>query len=120
MDQQSWDKGIALLLANLPQRDSSQGVQALRGETYRAHLAHLTAEAWEFTVDACIREEEWFPAIATLLRHASGYQPPAPMEPRRTDEEKDRDREVAKRGMAMIEAEMKRRGIWGEPAKEMP
>lgn len=61
---------------------------------------------------ACLRSEEWFPAIATLLRHSEAYAPPALPEPRRTPEEREADRQAAKRGLEMIENYMREKGLW--------
>lgn len=96
---------------------------SLRGATYRQELQGLTDEQWEHAVRECLRGEEWFPVIATLLRYASEYEPPTlrlPPADRRTPEEIERGREAARKGMEMIRAEMAKRGLLGEPAKEMP
>jgi predicted anti-sigma-YlaC factor YlaD len=97
-------------------------VQALRGETYRAELGHLTDEAWEHAVRECLRCEDWFPTIATVLRYADEYQPPAQYLPphRRTEEEKAEAREIAKRGLEQIRAVMQARGLDVDPVKDMP
>jgi hypothetical protein len=122
--EEAWQKGSALLEANLPRRDATKGVQSLRGATYRQELGHLTDDQWEFAVWETIRNEDWFPSIATLLRYASEYEPPVLALPpaRRTDEEREQARVDAKRGLDMIRQACKDRGfdIAGEPGKEMP
>jgi hypothetical protein len=103
---------------------------ALRGATYRQELDDLTDEAWEYAVRECLRSEEWFPAIATLLRYAGEYVPkpagllvPVSLEEAEASRAADREqkREAAKNGLELIKAELAKRGIEiGDPVKDMP
>jgi len=97
-------------LLTLPDRDLPPAVLATRGDVYRRELGSLRDEAWLFAVGECVRNERWFPTVATLLKYAEGAAAAAgPVAglleaPRRTDEEREVARREAAEQLAKIKA----------------
>jgi hypothetical protein len=106
VNEQTWIKGMALLVANLKAPDLTPQMATLRGDTYRRKLGHLSDEVWLYAVDAALEEPGgWFPGIGDLLDFASRAPIPAPAaalpDDTRTPDEK---REDAKRGLEIVKA----------------
>jgi len=100
---EAWARGMADLIVMLP--DSSpvdESVRARRSRLYREHLHEFSDEAWFFAVAESIKAEKWFPSVATLRSYAEGFTPEYPMlPPGRGEEEKERDREMARKGLEL-------------------
>lgn len=106
MNEKTWIKGMALLVANLKAPDLTPEMATLRGDTYRRKLGHLSDEVWLYAVDAALEEPGgWFPGIGDLLDHAARAPVPAPAaalpDDTRTVEEKRAD---AKRLVGVLRA----------------
>lgn len=50
-----------------------------RVEVYYGHLADLRMEALSFAASEIIRNEERFPVVAVIRRHAKRWSPPRPV-----------------------------------------
>lgn len=98
-----WAKGMADLIVMLP--DSSPvdaSVRTRRSQLYREHLDEFSDAAWLHAVSLAVSTEKWFPSVATLREYAQSYTPAYPMlPPGRGEEQREQDREIAKRGMKL-------------------
>src|ERR1700741_2138078 len=97
------------LAASFPDRDLPEAVLETRGDVYRRELGGLTDEAWLFAVREAIRNERWFPTVAALLEYSDSAGAPQPVAglleaPVRTEEERERAREVAREALDKIKA----------------
>ena len=121
MTKQAWSAGMALLAVNLRDRELTQAEKALRGQAYRRELDHLTDEAWAAVVQDMIRSVDWFPTIRELLDSAARLRSVVlPVERQleadtRTPDEKRAD---AKRGLALVRAEVAK--VWARPVPALP
>jgi hypothetical protein len=68
----AWDEGMALLEANLRDRDLTPGMKSLRGATLRAAMNHLSDEQWGGVVQEALRSPTgWFPVLGELEDYAA-------------------------------------------------
>ena len=107
MTNESWLQGLALLVANLRDRDLTPEAQAIRGATYRQELGHLSDAEWEATVRGCVRTLDWFPSIRELLEHAAAHRresDAAKAIERRSEETREEGRAAARQGLALVRA----------------
>lgn len=109
MRDESWVEGMRELAATFPDRDLPEAVLATRGDVYRRELGGLSDEAWLFAVRESIRNERWFPTVATLLEYAEGAGSPQPvaglLPPHRpTEEEREARRREAAAQLDKIKA----------------
>jgi hypothetical protein len=125
--EEAWTQGLHDLFM-LPDREMSEGYAADRGEVYRRVLSHLTDAAWLHAVDVALRRERWFPAPAALLEYAAEYSPPQALPAPRSREAIEESRTAARAnltgGLAIVRAELVRRGLLApgapEPVASMP
>ena len=130
MTDREWMTGWAeLMKAGLNGWPTEAGEAAHRAALYRRLLDDLSGAAWIYAVDEALKAETWFPPVAILRRFAAEYVPkPAgylvPISLERAQElraeQREQNREIAKKGLALIRAEMEKRGLWDKPVKEMP
>lgn len=110
---------MAELVATLPSQEVGAVHAEVRGRIYREELSRLTDAQWSFAVREAIRRERWFPTVAALREYAAEYQVPTKLlGPGRSDDQRDLDREEARRGLELI----RQHNPWlaGVAVKEMP
>jgi hypothetical protein len=115
-DPTAWAEGMADLIACCRDRDMTAAVRERRGVNYREALGHLTVPQWKHAVAAC--REGWFPTIGELLGAATTMpRPPVAGLLTAGDVEAQRaeGRANARRGLEIIEAELKARGVTVKP-----
>lgn len=83
-----------------------------RARAYRRHLNTLSDGQWLFAVGEAIRACKWFPTVHELLDFGESYRPAYRMlEPARTPDQREIDRETAKRGLERIREECEKAGL---------
>jgi len=93
---------------------------------FEALSPRISTDQWMQVVHEAFTDCRWFPTPVELLDIAKGLQPSLPMlPPGRNAEERERDREAARRGVHMVrEAYEKATGLKAPPihnvVKEMP
>jgi len=90
----------------LPDAVSDPQIKADRAGLYREHLDELADAPWLHAVREAVRHERWFPTIAALLDYAGAWRPPVSglLPERRTPEEREEDRALARRGLELVKA----------------
>jgi hypothetical protein len=90
------------------------------GRVYRETLDDLNPEAWVYAAREAIRRSKYFPTVAELLDYADDYRfkgAALPASTARTPEQRESDRETARRGVELIRARL---GATAPPLRDWP
>ena len=105
MTDKAWAEGMAEFqrvgMPGWPYDD--QAISSERARAYRRHLDTLSDGQWYHAVGEAIRACKWFPTVHELLDFGESYRPAYPMlGPARTHDQREIDRETARKGVELI------------------
>lgn len=114
MTDKAWAEGMAEFqrvgMPGWPYDD--QAISSERARAYRRHLDGLSDGQWYHAVTESIRHLKWFPTVHELLDFGEAFNPGyKQLEPARSNEQREIDRETAKRGVELIRQECAKRGL---------
>lgn len=106
MTDAAFVQGLTLMVrAGLPGWPEDREIAAERSRALRELLDDITDAAWLHACTEVAKHERWFPVPGVLREYAGTYQPPYPLlPPARTEEEREADREAARKGLELIKA----------------